>query len=107
MCEWGVSSVVSVQQGRQTQHTTLRGGADRSLVRPGRKFATANKRGIYSKYSPRNSVRFLARCSYFCKPLKKKIRMLSVQPGLRGNNDFHVGRKMATFQLFFSPGNNW
>ena len=27
--------------------------------------------------------------------------MLSVQPALHGNNDFRVGRKMATFQLFF------
>jgi len=27
---------------------------------------------------------------------------LSVQPGLRGNNDLRVGRKMANFQLFFS-----
>ena len=27
--------------------------------------------------------------------------MLSVQPGLRGSNDLRVGRKMATFQLFF------
>ena len=27
--------------------------------------------------------------------------MLSVQPGLRGSNDLHVGRKMANFQLFF------
>jgi len=26
---------------------------------------------------------------------------LSVQPGLRGSNDLRVGRKMATFQLFF------
>ena len=30
--------------------------------------------------------------------------MLSVQPGLRGSNDLRVGRKMANFQLFFSPG---
>jgi len=29
--------------------------------------------------------------------------MLSVQPGLRGSNDLRVGRKMATFQLFFQP----
>ena len=29
------------------------------------------------------------------------FRMLSVQPGLRGNNDLRVGRKMATFQFFF------
>jgi hypothetical protein len=28
--------------------------------------------------------------------------MLSVQPGLRGSNDLHIGRKMAIFQLFFS-----
>ena len=30
--------------------------------------------------------------------------MLSVQPGLRGSNDLRVGRKMATFQLFFQSG---
>jgi len=27
--------------------------------------------------------------------------MLSVQPGLRGSSDLRVGRKMATFHLFF------
>ena len=32
---------------------------------------------------------------------QKKIRWLSVQPGLRGSNDLRVGRKMANFQLFF------
>ena len=32
----------------------------------------------------------------------KKIRRLPVQPGLRSSNDLHVGRKMATLQLFFS-----
>ena len=37
-------------------------------------------------------------------PLKKKIRRLSVQPGLRGSNDLRVGRKMANFQLFFQSG---
>ena len=26
---------------------------------------------------------------------------MSAQPGLRGSNDLRVGRKMATFQLFF------
>jgi len=76
-------------------------GADKSLARPGRKEATSTKLGLYSTYSPQSSVHFLARCSNFCKPLKKKIRMLSVQPGLRGSNDLRVGRKMATFQLFF------
>ena len=32
---------------------------------------------------------------------QKKFRRLSVQPGLRSSNDLCVGRKMATFQLFF------
>ena len=90
-----------------TQHLLILGGADKSLARPGRKQATANKLGIYSTYSPRSSIHFLARCSNFCKPLKKKFRRLSVQPGLRCSNDLRVGRKIATFQLFFSPGNRW
>ena len=79
----------------------VRWGADKSLARPGRKQATATKLGIYSKYSPRSSINFLARCSNVCNPLKMKIRRLSFQPGFRGSNDLCVGRKMATFQLFF------
>ena len=47
------------------------GCADKFLARPGRKKATANKIGIYSTCFPRSSVNFLARCSNFCKPLKK------------------------------------
>ena len=59
----------------------LWGGADKSLARAGRKQATANKLGICSTNSPRSSsIHFLARCSNFCKPLKKKNRKLSVQP---------------------------
>jgi len=82
----------------------LRGGADKSLAQPGRKQATATKLRIYSTYSPRSSIHFLARASNFCKPLKKKkkFRRMSVQPGLRGSNDLRAGRKMVTFQLFFS-----
>jgi len=49
----------------------LRGGADKSLARPGRKKATATKLGIYSTYSPWSSIQFFARCSNFRKPLKK------------------------------------
>ena len=80
----------------------LRGGANMSLARTGRKQATATKLGIYSKYSPRSSIPFLAHSSNFYKPLKKKkFWNLSVQPGLRGSNDFLVGRKMSNFQLFF------
>ena len=51
--------------------TNLRGGADKSLARTGRKQATATKLGIYSAYSPRSSIHFLVRYSNFCKPLKK------------------------------------
>jgi len=75
--------------------------AHKSLARPGKKQATATKPGIYSTYFPRSSIHFLARCSNFCKPLKKKIGSLSVQPGLRDKNDL-IGRKIATFQVFFS-----
>ena len=50
------------------------GGADKSLARPGRKKATATKLGIYSTWSTRSSIHFLARCSNLCKPLKKKIQ---------------------------------
>jgi len=51
--------------------TETRGGVDKSLARPGRKQTTVNKLGIHSIYSPRSSIHFLARCSNFCKPLKK------------------------------------
>ena len=49
----------------------IRGVADKSLARPGRKKTTATKLGIYSTYSPQSSIHFLAHCSNFCKPLKK------------------------------------
>jgi len=52
---------------------------DKSLGRPGRKQPSSTKLFIYSKYSPRNSIHFLARCSKFSKPLKK-FRYFSVQP---------------------------
>ena len=44
----------------------------KSLARPGRKQATATELGIYSTYSPGSSIHFLARCSIFCQPFKKK-----------------------------------
>jgi len=49
----------------------FREDANKSLARPGRKQATATKLGIYSICSRRSSIHFLARCSNFCKPLKK------------------------------------
>ena len=78
------------------------GGAYKPLSRPGKKQATATKLGIFSTYSPRNLIHFLARCYNFCKALKKKKNCLSVHPVLRGSNDFRVGRKMTIFHLFFS-----
>ena len=81
--------------------TEVQGFADKSLARKGRKKSTANKLGIYSTHSPRSSIHFLARCSNICKSLKKKIRRLSAQPGLRVSNDPCVGRKMANLQFFF------
>ena len=54
-----------------TDDNIVRGGADKSLARPGKKQAIANKLGIYSTYSTRSSIHFLARYSNFCKPLKK------------------------------------
>ena len=47
--------------------TIIRGGADRSLVRPGRKQATATKFGIYSTNSTRSTIHFLNRSSKFWK----------------------------------------
>jgi len=68
------------------------------------KYFLMAKRSLLSRcpsYSPRRSIHFLVRCSDFYKPLKKKFRMLSVQPGLRDSNDLRDGRKMATLQFFF------
>jgi len=86
---------------QRVQVQVCKRSAAKSLARTGRKQATATKLGIYSTHSPRSSTHFLARCSNICKTLKKKIKKLSVQPSLRGSNNLRVGRKMATFQLFF------
>ena len=57
-----------------SQEIFIRQGTDKSLALPGRKQATATKLGIYSTYSPRSSIHFLARC----KPLKKKIQKVAL-----------------------------
>jgi hypothetical protein len=80
---------------------TVWGGADKSLARSGRKQATATKLGIYSVYTQWRSIHFLAHCSNFCKPLKKKIQEVVRPTRSLGSNDLRVGQKMATFQLFF------
>jgi hypothetical protein len=53
-------------------HTGLLVCADKSLSRPARKQATATQLGIHSTYSPWSWIHFVACCSNFCKPLKKK-----------------------------------
>jgi len=55
----------------------VRRGARKFLARPGKKQATAAKHGIYSTYSPRSKIHFLASCSNFCKPFKKIQKFVS------------------------------
>jgi len=66
----------------EIQHKHYR-GADKSLARLGRKQATATNLKLLQA-------------------TQKNFRTLSVRTGLRGSNDLRVGRKMATFQFFFS-----
>jgi len=85
----------------------LRGGADMSLARPGRKQATATKPGIYSTYSPRSSIHFLARCSNFCKTLKKKNQKF-VRPTRSPRQQWSPRRTKngeISIGFFFSQGN--
>ena len=80
---------------------TLRGAADKSLSRQGRKQATATKLGIYSTYSPRSSIHFLARCNNFGKSLKKKTEGPSNQASAAAMASAS-DEKWQTFNCFFS-----
>jgi len=71
--------------GYDIQNSYKYRGGDKSLARPGRKQATAAK-------------------IYLLQATEKQFRRLSVQQGIRGSNDICVGRKTATFQLFFQSG---
>ena len=82
------------------QMIEIRVCADIYSARPLTKNDTANKLGIYIPYFPPRSIRFLSHCSIPCKTLKK-FRNLSVQTGLRGSSDLHVGRKMAKIKFYF------
>ena len=81
------------------RYEVIRGSADKSLALPGRKQATTNTLGIYSTYSPRSSIHFLARGSNFCKPLKriKKSVRPTRSPRRTKNGELSI--------IFFSPGN--
>jgi len=79
----------------------LREGADNSLARPGIKQATATKLGIYSTYSQRRSIHFLAHCSNFCKPLKKKLEGCPSNQVSAAAMTSASDEKCRTFNCFF------
>ena len=88
-------------------HTHTQGGADKSFAWPGRKQATVTKLGIYSTYSPRSSIHFLAHCSNFFKPLKRNSdscpsNHVSVAAMTSASDE-----KWQIFNCFFSPGDRW
>src|SRR5215469_2179631 len=82
----------------------LRGGADKSLARPGRKQATATKLGIYSTYSPPSSIHFLAHCYNFFKPLKKNSDGCPSNQVSAAAMTSASEEKWRPFNCFFSPG---
>ena len=81
----------------------LRGGAEKSLARPGRKQATANKLRIYSIYSPQSSTQFLARCSNFCKALKKNSEGFPSNQVSATAMTSASDEKLRPFNCFSSP----
>jgi len=85
----------------------IRGGADKSLARPGRKQATATKLGIYSTYSPRSPIHCLASCSNFCKTLKKNSEGCLSNQVSAATMTSVSDEKWRPFNCFFSPGNRW
>jgi len=85
--------------------SSVRGGADKSLARPGRKQATATKLGIFSTYSPRSSIHFVDRCCNFCKPLKKNSEGCPSYQVSAAAMTSASDEKWRLFNGFFSPGN--
>ena len=98
LCGFFDSELIRKYEFLDIRWESVQGVVVKSLDRPGRKQATPTKLGIYSASSPRSSIHFLARCYKFARHSKnkKKLRSLSVQPGLRSSNDLFVGRKMTT-----------
>ena len=83
----------------------LWGDADKSLAQPGRKQATVTKLGIYSTYSPQSSIHFLARCSIFCKLLKKNWESWPSNQVYTAAMTSASAEKWRPINCFFSPGN--
>ena len=85
----------------------VRGGTEKSLARPGRKQATANKLWIYSTYPPWSSIHFLACCSNFWKPLKKNSEGCPSNQSSAAAMTSASDEKWRPFSCFFSPENRW
>ena len=85
----------------------LRWGADKSLVRPVIRQATATKLRIYSTHSPRSSIHFLARCSNYWKPLKTNSESYPSNQVSAAAMTSASDEKWWHFNCFFSPGNRW
>ena len=83
----------------------IRGGADKSLARQGRTQATATKLGIYSTYSPRSTIHFLAHCSNFCKSHKKNSESCPSNQVSAAAMTSAPDEKWRPFNCFFRPGN--
>jgi hypothetical protein len=79
----------------------VRGGAGKSLARPGKKQATATKFGIYSTYYTRSSIHFLAHCYNSFKPPPQKNQML-VRPTRSPRQQWPPHRKKnGDLSIFF------
>jgi len=87
--------------GKRYVEKTIRGGPDKSLALPARKQATATKLRIYSTYSPRSSIHFLARCSNFCKHLKKNSEGFPSNQVSATAISNALDEKWRTFNCFF------
>ena len=77
----------------------LRGDADKFLAPPGRKQDTTTKLGIYSTYSSRSSIHFLARSSNFCKPLKNYSECCPGPENREGDQDIGSPGRAVSFGL--------
>ena len=74
--------------------------ADKSLARPGRNKLQRPNSG-FIQHTPHEAQYTVYLVALTFASHSKKFRMLSVQPGFRDSSELRVGRKMATFQLFF------
>ena len=95
----------SVTKSQRRFSVKVRGGAGKSLARPGMKQATAIKLGIYLTSYPRSSIHFLARCSNFCKLLRKLSEVCPPNQFLAAAMTSASEEKWRTLNCFFSPGN--